>query len=173
MSVPTLRTPRLELRAWRPEDRDPFAALNADPEVMRFVRDGTPMDRRGSDALVERIEEHWRAHGYGLWAVEVRETGAFAGFAGLAIPSFLPEILPAVEIGWRLGRGHWGQGYATEAARAALRHALDDVGLREVLSLIHPENARSIRVARKLGMTARPPRLHAETGVRLAVFATG
>jgi RimJ/RimL family protein N-acetyltransferase len=170
--IPTLRTPRLTLRAWRRDDREPFAAVNADAEVMRFVRDGHPLDRRASDELVDAIEAHWRAHGYGLWAVEVSDGGAFAGFAGLAIPSFLPEVLPAVEVGWRLGRAHWGQGYATEAATAALGHALDDAGLREVISVIHPDNQRSIRVAAKLGMRPGRPRLHPETRVKLAVYST-
>jgi RimJ/RimL family protein N-acetyltransferase len=146
-----LETPRLRLRAWRPEDRAPFAALNADREVMRFIGDGRPLDRAASDALLGRLEAHWREHGFGLWAAEVRETRALAGFVGLAIPSFLPSVLPAVEVGWRLARVHWGRGYATEGARAALGHGLGTLGLAQILSIVHPGNARSIRVAEKLG----------------------
>jgi RimJ/RimL family protein N-acetyltransferase len=166
-----LETPRLRLRAWRPSDRAPFAALNADRAVMRFIGDGRPLDRAASDALLGRLEAHWREHGFGLWAAELRDTGALAGFVGLAIPSFLPSVLPAVEVGWRLAREHWGRGYATEGARAALGHGLGTLGLAQILSIVHPGNARSIRVAEKLGM--RPMgRRPIPGGPQLRVYTT-
>ena len=172
MSVPTLRTERLVLRAWTPADRIPFAALNADPDVVRWVGDGTPLTRASSDDLVDRIEAHWRARGFGLWAVEERAGGAFVGFAGLAVPWFLPAVLPAVEVGWRLARGAWGRGYATEAGRAALGHAFGDLELAEVIATIFPDNLQSVRVAEKLGMAFTGLRLHPAVRREIAIYRT-
>ena len=168
MTVPTLRTERLILRAWRPDDRPAFAALNADPEVMRWIGDGTPLDRAGSDRLVDRIEAQWTARGFGLWALQER-SGGLVGFAGLTVPWFLPAVLPAVEVGWRLARPAWGQGYATEAARAALAHAFGELGLAEVIATIFPDNARSVRVAEKLGMVRTGLHDH-PSGAKVAVY---
>jgi RimJ/RimL family protein N-acetyltransferase len=152
MHVPSLGTERLKLRAWRAEDAAALAVVNADPEVMRWVGDGSALDRRGSDALLARIEEQWRARGFGLWAVEARGRPGLLGFCGLSVPWFLPELLPAVEIGWRLGRGAWGRGYATEAARSVLAHGFGELSLPEILATVFPENVRSVRVTEKLGM---------------------
>jgi len=163
-----IETERLLLRAWRPADADPFAALNADPEVTRYLRG--PMRRDESDELLARVRGHWQEHGFGLYAVEVKCSGAFAGFVGLAIPSFLPEVLPAVEVGWRLARAHWGNGYATEGARASLAHGFGELGLRQIISLIDPRNTASVRVAERLGMTRGRDRTHPVTRVRLAVY---
>jgi RimJ/RimL family protein N-acetyltransferase len=170
--VPELQTSRLLLRAWRTEDREPFAAISADPEVMRHIGDGRPLDRTASDVLLVRLGEHWERHGFGLWAAEVRATGALAGFVGLAIPSFLPSVLPAVEAGWRLGREHWGQGYATEGGRAAVDHGLGSLGLAQVISIIDPANAASIRVAEKLGMRPAGRRRRPDLGKDLLVYTT-
>ena len=152
-----LRTPRLSLRRWRAADLEPFAALNADPEVMRWFP--APLDRAGSDAMVERIEAHHAAHGFGLWAVEVLDsvkgTAPFVGFVGLAVPRFAPPFPatePCVEIGWRLARPWWGLGIAPEAAEAVLRHAFEDLALTEVVSFTVPPNLASQRVMQKLGM---------------------
>ena len=164
-----IETERLLLRAWQPSDDAPFAALNADPEVTRYL--SGPMRRDESDELLARIRAHWREHGFGLYPVEVKDSGEFAGFVGLAIPSFLPEVLPAVEIGWRLAREHWGQGYATEGAQASLTHGFDELGLRQIVSIIDPRNAASVRVAERLGMTRGRDRIHPVTRARLAVFA--
>jgi RimJ/RimL family protein N-acetyltransferase len=163
-----IETERLLLRAWQPSDNEAFAAINADPEVTRYLRG--PMRRDESEELLAIIRGHWQRHGFGLYAVEVKETGAFAGFVGLAVPSFLPEVLPAVEVGWRLGREHWGNGYATEGARASLAHAFGPLGLRQVISIIDPQNAASIRVAERLAMRRGRDRIHPASRVRLAVY---
>jgi RimJ/RimL family protein N-acetyltransferase len=165
-------TERLLLRPWRPADRDPFAAMNADPEVMRYVGRGRPLTRTQSDELVDAIEAHWDQHGFGLWCAAPHEDpDACIGFVGLAIPSFLPAVLPSVEVGWRLARSAWGRGLATEGARAALEHAFGPLGLQSVISVIDPENHRSVRVAEKLGMRREASHLHPVTGRKLQAFA--
>jgi RimJ/RimL family protein N-acetyltransferase len=113
-----LCTPRLKLRRWRGADLDPFADLNADPEVMEHFP--ALLSRRESDESVGRIEAGLEANGFGIWALEVRDGGEFIGFAGLNAPDFEAPFMPAVEVGWRLARHAWGHGYATEAGRAAL-----------------------------------------------------
>jgi RimJ/RimL family protein N-acetyltransferase len=165
-----VRTDRLLLRRWRVGDAAPFAALNADPAVMRFIGRGHVLGRGLSDDLIARFEREWEQRGYGIWAVApLDDPGRLLGFCGLTVPMFLPEVLPAVEVGWRFARGAWGHGYATESARAALAFAFADRGMREVIAIVDPENARSLRVAEKLGMSARPDRLHPATGRRLTV----
>jgi ribosomal-protein-alanine N-acetyltransferase len=149
-----LHTDRLLLRHWRPEDRAPFAAMNADPEVMEHFL--APLTRAESDAFVDRIEGVFAERGFGLWAVEVRATGEFIGFTGLSVPSFEAHFMPAVEIGWRLARPAWGHGYASEAARRALRAGFDDYGLPEVVSFTAVTNVRSQAVMRRIGMTHDP-----------------
>jgi len=146
-----LTTDRLLLRQWRDSDREPFAALNADPAVMEhFPRLVT---REESDALIDRAAASIADHGWGLWAVEVRETGEFIGFTGLSVPTFEAPFLPGVEIGWRLAKGAWGNGYATEAARAALDFGFGPAGLSEILSFTATTNLPSQRVMQKIGMT--------------------
>jgi len=169
-----LETERLRLRAWRDEDAEVFAVMNADAEVMRHIGDGRPLRRRDSDALLDMVRRHWDEHGFGLWAVEPRDgeavSGGLVGFAGLAVPSFLPVVLPAVEVGWRLPRPWWGRGYATEAASASVAHGFGALGLASVISIIDPRNARSLRVAEKLGMRDGRGALHPRTGRRLRVL---
>jgi len=150
--VTRIETPRLVLRRWREEDVEPFAALNADPEVMRWIGDGSVRDTADTLAFVQRIERQWETEGFGLFALEVRESGEFAGFAGLAVPHFLPAVMPAVEAGWRLDRRFWGRGLATEAARASVAFGFRECGLPELLSLVQAGNTASANVARKLGM---------------------
>ncbi|MGK5742181.1 GNAT family N-acetyltransferase [Micromonospora sp. URMC 103] len=149
----TLQTDRLLLRGWRDDDLDALAALNADPEVMRYILDGSVRDRRQSAEGLQKMTRDWEERGFGLFAVEVRETGALIGWAGLAVPEFLPEVLPAVEIGWRLNRASWGHGYATEAASAALRFGFVDRGMDRIVSIRHVDNTRSARVMEKLGLS--------------------
>ena len=171
MSEVVVETDRLRLRPWRPaEDLPALAALNAEPQVMRWVAPNRPLRPEESAALLQRIGDHWREHGYGLWAVEPREGGGCIGFAGLAIPSFLPAVLPAVEVGWRLAPAWWGRGLATEAARASVAYGFEALGLRSVVSVIDPANVRSLRVAEKLGMHPAADRLHPVTRRRLRVM---
>jgi len=151
---PILVTDRLVLRRWQPEDRDPFAALNADAETMRYFP--TPLTRAASDELADRIEEGFAARGYGLWAVEVPGQVPFAGFVGLSPATFDAPFTPTVEIGWRLARSCWGRGYATEAARAGLEFGFDDLGLTEIVSFTTFGNQRSRAVMARLGMVRDP-----------------
>jgi RimJ/RimL family protein N-acetyltransferase len=152
--VPEVSTERLLLRRWRPEDRDPFARLNADPKVVEYLPGA--LSRAESDALVARIEAGWYECGYGLWAVEVPGVAPFVGFVGLNRPTFDAPFNPSVEVGWRLASSAWGHGYATEAGRAALTYGFDDVGLNEIVSFTTRRNTRSRRVMERLGMRHDP-----------------
>jgi RimJ/RimL family protein N-acetyltransferase len=169
--VTTLLTPRLALRRWRPDDVEPMARFNADPEVMRWIGDGTVRDVEQTRAGIDRIEREWDRSGYGLFAVEVRQTGELAGFAGLTVPYFLPELMPAVEIAWRLGRPFWGQGIATEAAAEALRFALITRDLDRIVSIFQVGNAASERVMIKLGMAFDRHTVDPGTGRPVGVYA--
>ncbi len=146
-----LTTDRLLLRQWKDSDHEPFAALNADPAVTEhFPR---PFTRSESDALIDRVKVSFAERGFGLWAVEVRETGQFIGFTGLSVPRFEAHFMPAVEIGWRLAKDAWGNGYAPEAARASLAYAFGPAGLDELVSFTTTTNKPSQRVMEKIGMT--------------------
>lgn len=125
--------------------------MNADPEVMAWFP--APLDREASDALAERIEASFAERGFGLWAVEVASDRAFVGFTGLSVPQFEAPFTPAVEVGWRLARVAWGNGYATEAATASLGVAFGELGLGEVVSFTSEPNLRSQAVMRRLGMS--------------------
>lgn len=164
-----IRTPRLLLRRWRAADREGFAALCADPEVMRYL--GGPVDAPAAAAQIDRFEDHWERHGYGLWAAELRADGTFIGFVGLARPEFLPEVMPAVELGFRLARAQWGRGYATEGARASLDQAFGALDLDRVISVRHAGNAASGRVVEKLGLTPERTTTHPVNGAPLVVTA--
>jgi RimJ/RimL family protein N-acetyltransferase len=147
----TIRTDRLLMRRWRDSDLAPFAALNGDPETMRFFPE--TLDRAASDALVDRIETRFEQQGYGLWALEITATGQFIGFTGLnPVPDGVPGA-SGLEIGWRLARPAWHRGYATEAARAALTVAFDGAGLPEVWSFTSVLNEPSAAVMRRIGMS--------------------
>jgi RimJ/RimL family protein N-acetyltransferase len=152
--VAELRTERLVLRQWRDGDLEPFAALNADPETMRYFP--APIPRESSDAFAVHIRRHIDEEGWGLWAVEVAGGARFIGFVGLARPSFEAHFTPAVEVGWRLAREHWGHGYATEAGKAALRYGFEELDLDEIVSFTSPLNEPSWRVMERLGMTRDP-----------------
>jgi ribosomal-protein-alanine N-acetyltransferase len=149
-----LRTPRLLLRSWRPSDLPAFAAMNADPEVRRWFP--STQTRAESDAAAERLQAHIDAHGFGFWAVEAPGVAAFIGFVGIAHTPFEAAFTPAVEAGWRLARAHWRQGYATEAARAALDHGFGQAGLSEIVAFTAPGNIASRRTMERLGMTRDP-----------------
>lgn len=149
-----IETDRLFLRDWADADAAPFAVINADPAVMEFFTKA--LDRAASDAFLARIREDLGRDGYGLYAVEVKDTGAFVGFTGLARPAFAAPFMPAIEIGWRLARRAWGQGFASEAAGAVIDHAFGSVGLAALVSFTAEWNRRSRSVMEKIGMTHDP-----------------
>ena len=151
MAAPTLCTERLTLRPWRDDDYAPFAALNADPQVMRHFP--APLSRAESDAMADRLRVFMTQNDYGQWAVEVAGGAGFIGYVGLTIPRFEAAFTPCVEVGWRLAAEHWGKGYASEAARAALAHGFGPLGLAEVVSLTVPANVRSMAVMHRIGMS--------------------
>jgi RimJ/RimL family protein N-acetyltransferase len=150
----SVRTARLVLRPWLEEDLPAFAALNADPGVMAHLP--AVLSRVESDIFAERIHRHWRDAGFGLWAVELPGAAPFAGFIGLMKPSFDAHFTPCVEVGWRLAAEHWGKGYATEGARAALAHGFVTLGLARIVSMTVISNVRSWRVMERLGMKRDP-----------------
>jgi RimJ/RimL family protein N-acetyltransferase len=152
--APTIRTHRLLLRMWRDEDRVPFAALNADPRVMEHFP--KLLDRAESDAVAARIRENFDRRGFGLWAVEVPGVAEFIGFVGLSVPHFEAHFTPCVEIGWRLARDHWGFGFASEAARAAVDFGFSQLELDQIVSFTVPANKRSRAVMERIGMTRTP-----------------
>jgi len=147
VDIPELLTPRLRLRGLREEDFDAYAAMVAHPEVARQLSTGVPVAREDAWRLLATMVGHWALRGYGNWAVEESASGAFVGRVGL----WKPEGWPDVEVGWCLLPEYWGRGYATEAARASLRWAHDELGRDHVLSFIKPDNARSIAVVERLG----------------------
>ena len=149
-----LRTDRLLLRQWRDHDLEPWAELNADPEVMEHFP--SVLTRQESDALAARCREHLEANGWGLWAVEVSGVAPFIGWVGLARPAFEAPFTPAVEVGWRLARRWWGHGYASEGARASLGFAFGELELDGVVSFTSVRNERSQAVMRRIGMTRDP-----------------
>ncbi len=148
------RTERLVLRGWRDGDRAAWAAMNADPEVMRYFHD--TLTREQSDAMLDRMDAALAEQGWGLWALERQDTGEMVGFTGLAVPTHDLPFNPCVEVGWRLARSAWGRGFATEAAREALRVGFDEVGLAEVVSMTSVPNTPSRAVMERLGMTRDP-----------------
>jgi len=148
VDIPTLETARLRMRAFRVDDLDAYAAMCADPEVMRFLGTGVTLDRSEAWRSMAGFLGHWALRGYGMWALEEKQTGTLVGRSG-----FLnPEGWPGFELGWTLGRPSWGKGFATEAARRALDYAFEDLGRERVISLIRPANTPSMRVAERLGM---------------------
>lgn len=154
MGIDELSTERLLMRRWRAQDRETFAALNADPRVMELLS-GT-LTRRESDAYIESIEQHFEQHGYGLWALERADSGELIGFTGLNVIDFEAHFTPAVEVGWRLAHSAWGHGYASEAGRAALRVGFQRAGLAQIVSMTARPNLRSRAVMVRLGMVRDP-----------------
>lgn len=141
-----LESENLVLRQFRESDLDDLASMCADPEVMEFLG-GKTLDRMESWRMLSRIVGHWVLRGYGMWAVVERSSGDFVGRVGF----INPEGWPGFEIGWSLSRKHWGKGYATEAARRALEFGFGELDRDRVISLIHPDNVRSVAVARRIG----------------------
>lgn len=167
-TVPTLETERLRLRPWQDDDLDAYVALCADPEVMRHLLG--PMTRDAAVAQLEAFRDHWATEGFGLWCAAPKDSDECVGFIGLAIPRFLPEILPAVEIGWRLARSSWGHGLATEGARATADFAFGPLALDRIVSVTRPENRSSWKVMEKLGMTLERTTVHPKHGYAVVVY---
>jgi RimJ/RimL family protein N-acetyltransferase len=159
-AIPSLRTERLLLRGWRPDDLQPFVRLNADPEVARYTS-GRPMTEDETAAMMAKITENWEARGYGLWAAQRTDgeagEGDCIGFVGLSHHRWYPDD---VEVGWRLDRSTWGQGLATEGAQAVIDHAFGTLGLQRLISVIHLDNVASRRVAEKCGFTPWKETVH-------------
>lgn len=149
-AVLELETPRLRLRQWRDSDREPFAALNSDPEVMEYF--AAPLSRQASDASIAAWQSQFAERGWSNWAVEERASGRFGGFVGLTVPVRTLPFSPCVEIGWRLSRDLWGKGYATEAAREVLRIGFEQISLDEIVSFTTVRNGRSRAVMERIGM---------------------
>ncbi|GAB6406670.1 GNAT family N-acetyltransferase [Pseudomonas sp. MHK4] len=149
-----LASARLLLRQWHDGDLVEFAAMCADPLVMRYFP--APLSRSESASLIDRVREHFAKHGFGLWALERKDTGQFIGFTGLGVVGFDAPFTPAVEIGWRLAREHWGLGYASEAAWTALRCGFDRLALNEVVSFTAISNLPSQKVMQAIGMHHDP-----------------
>ncbi len=149
-----LESERLILRPWSQEDKKPFAAMNADPDVMRFFP--SPSSEDQSNASVDRAIEHQKNYSFCFWAAELKSDNSFAGFIGLQhVPDSLP-CAPAVEIGWRLAKHTWGRGLAPEGARAALKYGFNVLKLDEIVSLAPKLNEPSLRVMQKIGMVTDP-----------------
>lgn len=144
------QTERLILRPWRQEDREPYAVLNSNPEVMRYLL--KTLTREESDKMVDIIEQKMAANGWGLWAVEEKSSGAFIGFVGLNIPAYELPFSPVIEIGWRLDKPFWGKGYAPEVAAKALEIGFNQYGIEEIVAFTALENTASQRVMEKIGM---------------------
>ena len=144
-----LETERLILRWFREDDLDDFYRMSADPEVMRFLGDGKPMDRMFTWRQMATFMGHWYFRGYGIWAVEEKISRRVIGRIGF----MNPVGWPAFELGWTLARDSWGNGYATEGARRALEYAFTEMNRDHVISLIAPDNLASIKVAERLGET--------------------
>lgn len=145
-----IKTDRLILRPWREEDLKEFADLNADPKVMEYFP--SLLTTQESCDLARKISSNLEERGWGLWAVSVPGVADFIGFIGLSKPSFDAHFMPAIEVGWRLGFSHWGKGYATEGAKAALEYGFNVLNLKEIVSFTAAQNMRSRRVMEKIGM---------------------
>ncbi len=151
---PELATERLLLRGWHDADVEPFAAMNADPEVMRYFP--SPLTRDETATMIHRVELGFAERGFGFWAVEVPGVVPFIGFVGIQPLMIDVPFAGSVEVGWRLAREHWGRGYATEGARAALRFGFDELALTEIVAITSADNVRSRRVMERIGMTLDP-----------------
>ncbi len=149
-----LETARLRLRQWREEDLDAYARICADPEVMRYMGGG-PLTRDETERRVEKIVRSWEERGFGLWAVEYKETGTFIGRIGLQYHEEWPEGEHKTEVSWLLDRSFWGRGFATEGARASVRYGFEELGLERIISIALPQNLASRRVMEKTGLTLR------------------
>jgi RimJ/RimL family protein N-acetyltransferase len=146
-SIPVIETQRLILRSFQERDLDAFAAINADPMVRQYLGDGKSVERNDTWRQMASFIGHWELRGYGVWAVEEKSSGEFVGRVGL----WYPDGWPGLEVIWTIARSRWGNGYAPEAARESIRYAFEKLNVDHVISLIRPDNQKSIRVAEKIG----------------------
>jgi RimJ/RimL family protein N-acetyltransferase len=167
----SLRTDRLVLRQWEAADLDGLARMYSDPQVTRYLGDGRCLTRAETAEMIGIMQRHWDEQGFGLWAATVKESDALIGRIGLAVPSFLPEVLPAVEVGWVLDRAFWGRGLATEGARACLEFGFTTLELDRIISICNAGNVASERVMVKLGMRLERETVHPGLGLPVKVYA--
>ncbi|MFF4834903.1 GNAT family N-acetyltransferase [Streptomyces sp. NPDC001315] len=165
-----IRTPRLVLRRWLDDDLVPLSEIQADPAVMRWIGDGAPRSLEDTAEDIEAWEEEWDEEGFGIFAVELLGSGELAGAVGLYVADAPADIAGQVAIGWRLGRAFWGQGYASEAAHAALEFALQDRGIDRVTALCRTGDTASANVLGKLGLQAEGTVQHPVHGYDLRVY---
>jgi RimJ/RimL family protein N-acetyltransferase len=164
----TVETARLVLRPWAAADVDALAAIFAVPAFWHYPF-GRGFTWAETEAYLERQAGHWETHGFGTWAATLKDGGGLIGYMGLSVPTWLPEVLPAVEVGWRLHPHHWGRGLATEGGAAGLRYGFEDLGLDRIISIAMPQNVASLRVMAKLGLTAISATTDRERNVPLEV----
>ena len=163
--IPRIETARLLLREWREEDVAPYAAMNADPEVRRFMHPARPLTDAEAALEIDHLLEGWRRLGFGHWAVELRETGELIGRTGIKRhPDWEPDP-ENTEVGWLYARSAWGRGFATEGAIESVRFCLEDVGSPEAISIAHMDNVASHRVMKKAGLTWAGVRRWYERGI--------
>ena len=167
----TFDTARLTLRDLRPDDEDAFLAIWADPDVWSALRPGTPFDPEHGVRRFQHHKQHWKQHWFGLWLICDRDTGDTAGWVGPSHPDYVPQLADEIEIAWSLRRPFWGRGLATEAARAAVSKALAHLHPERLISLIDPENWRSVAVAKRLGMRDCGSVTHGELELQLRLYA--
>ncbi len=166
-----VETPRLRLRRWSSEDAVALAKILAVLDVTRYIGDGHAFSKEDTFSWMMRHRRHWDEFGFGLWAAELKETGALAGWMGLATPAWLPEVMPATEVGWLLDKPLWGRGLATEGGRASLDHAFQTLRLEEVVSICYADNPASERVMQKIGLHHERDTAHPRNGARLRIYA--
>jgi RimJ/RimL family protein N-acetyltransferase len=173
VAFPDVITERLQLSRWDAAAHTPaLTALNALPATVRYLNEGVPYTPAESAAQSERFTRHWSTYGFGLWAATLRTTQETIGFVGVAHPLWFPALVHEVEVGWRLHPAAWGNGYATEAARAALTAAADHLSLIRIIAVIDPANTPSIAVARRLGMTIEQTLPHPQRPGEVDIYTT-
>ncbi len=153
-TAPIIKTERLILRPWRESDQLPFSLINKDPKVMEFIP--IPISREQSDAMIKSYEEEWDQRNYGRWALELPGVDDLIGYVGLHYTDFKSDFTPCIEIGWRLASAHWGKGYASEAAKAALDYGFNKLNQKEFFAFTYKGNMNSRKLMERLGMTYDP-----------------
>ena len=169
MNPEAVETERLLLRSWRVDDLDPLARVFAKPEVWEFPF-GRGWSHEETRAFLDRKLDEWATRGWSQWAVIEKSSDTLIGFLGLNPPGFLPEVMPTVEVGWRIDPDYWGRGLATEGGHAALRFGFEELDLDEIVSIYEPANVASGRVMERLGMTHDRDTVHPERRIPLRVY---